>query len=220
MYNGIGIATPRGTGSSGHVTKNLSHVKPECFRAGRDSNSGKLRQRHDQHSTALPIFTGNRGILEHNRKREIEVCLLDFQELLIGQGCTDAEIEEKLRCKRIELMDACGAQSSSGDRHDSISVRKDSHSIAVRKQEDLVRARRAFGIRDIFLSGDGFDPEFQQRRKHEQQDKLARRTYDKELASDRNSRASQGKDSSSSSNSTRHQEERRRARSRSRDRNG
>lgn len=27
MYNGIGLATPRGSGTSGYIQKNLSHIK-------------------------------------------------------------------------------------------------------------------------------------------------------------------------------------------------
>jgi hypothetical protein len=28
MYNGIGLQTPRGSGTSGYVQKNLSYIKP------------------------------------------------------------------------------------------------------------------------------------------------------------------------------------------------
>ena len=208
MYNGIGIATPRGTGSSGHVTKNLSHVKPDFFRNKIDSNSGKLRQKQDQPGAALQVSTGNREILDHNRKREIEVRLLDFQEFLIEQGYSDAEIEEKLVCKRIELMHVCAAQSSSR----SGNVHNDSHSIAIRKQSDIIRARDAFGIRDDFVSGEAFDPEIQQQKKREHQDKRAQRTFDREVldsASDRDSPRA----------GLENPQKRRHARSRSRDRN-
>ena len=32
MYNGIGLTTPRGSGTSGYVQKNLSFVKPQKSR--------------------------------------------------------------------------------------------------------------------------------------------------------------------------------------------
>ena len=177
MYNGIGLTTPRGSGTSGHVIKNLSYVKPDFFRNKLDSNSGKLRQQADQHNAALPLSTGNRDILDHNRKREVEVRLFEFQELLIEQGCTDTEIEEKLACKRIELTEV---KSSSGSGRGRESLRNDTHSIASRKQSELALARNAFGIRDDFVSGAAFDPEIQERKKRERQDERARRTSERE----------------------------------------
>ena len=37
MYNGIGLTTARGSGTSGYVQKNLSHVKPYAQQTQRDS---------------------------------------------------------------------------------------------------------------------------------------------------------------------------------------
>jgi len=37
MYNGIGLATARGSGTSGYVQKNLSFVKPYAQQKQRDS---------------------------------------------------------------------------------------------------------------------------------------------------------------------------------------
>ena len=36
MYNGIGLTTPRGSGTSGYVQKNLSFVKPNQQRSRDD----------------------------------------------------------------------------------------------------------------------------------------------------------------------------------------
>ena len=37
MYNGIGLTTARGSGTSGYVQKNLSHVKPFAQQKQKDS---------------------------------------------------------------------------------------------------------------------------------------------------------------------------------------
>jgi len=37
MYNGIGLTTARGSGTSGYVQKNLSHIKPYAQTNQRDS---------------------------------------------------------------------------------------------------------------------------------------------------------------------------------------
>lgn len=36
MYNGIGLQTPRGSGTSGYVQKNLSFVKPNPLKQRED----------------------------------------------------------------------------------------------------------------------------------------------------------------------------------------
>ena len=104
MYNGIGLTTARGSGTSGHVTKNLSYVKPEFFRNKLDSNSG--RNRVDDSRSAPKVSSGNRDILEHNKKRAVEARLFALQESLVEQGFTDVEIEVKVSRRRQELNDS------------------------------------------------------------------------------------------------------------------
>jgi hypothetical protein len=47
MYNGIGLQTPRGSGTSGYVQKNLSYVKPVA---------GKNRDNFLKDLQALKVF--------------------------------------------------------------------------------------------------------------------------------------------------------------------
>lgn len=169
MYNGIGLTTARGSGTSGHVTKNLSYVKPEFFRNKLDSNSGRNRA-DDSRSSAPKISGGNRDILEHNKKRAVEARLFALQESLVEEGFTDVEIAEKISRRRQELNDAETETTKKGKVSGS-----DSHSIAIRKQEEMVRARNAFGIKDDFVAGEAFDPEVQERKKREAQERRAQR---------------------------------------------
>ena len=169
MYNGIGLTTARGSGTSGHVTKNLSYVKPEFFRNKLDSNSGRNRT-DDSRSNAPKISGGNRDILEHNKKRAVEARLFALQESLVEQGFTDVEIAEKIARQRQELNDTGTETTKTGKVSGS-----DSHSIAIRKQEEMVRARNAFGIKDDFVAGEAFDPEVQERKKREREERRAER---------------------------------------------
>ena len=40
-YNGIGLTTPRGSATSGHVQRNLSHLRPDFYRSKLSANSGE-----------------------------------------------------------------------------------------------------------------------------------------------------------------------------------
>jgi len=92
MYNGIGLSTPRGSATSGYVTKNLTYIKPEFFRNKLSARSGHYEGAED----AKRRTKGNEEILRHNEKRAIEAKLFELQEVLLEQGLTDEEIETKL----------------------------------------------------------------------------------------------------------------------------
>jgi serine/arginine repetitive matrix protein 2 len=73
----IGILTPRGTGTSGHVQANKFNLKRAPV------------PRFGEGQAAAPAAADkkpNQAILEHNRKRQIEVKLLELQDELEEQG--------------------------------------------------------------------------------------------------------------------------------------
>jgi serine/arginine repetitive matrix protein 2 len=75
MYNGVGIVTPRGTGTSGYVQTNkfnLRRAPVPKFGEG----EGK------QHADRKP----NKDILEHNRRRQLEIKLLELSDQLEEAG--------------------------------------------------------------------------------------------------------------------------------------
>ncbi len=76
MYNGIGLTTPRGSGTNGYVQRNLSYVRPHLVRQTIDHNTGKTAKQ--EFSPAI-IQQGNEEILEHARKRQIEVKLFELR---------------------------------------------------------------------------------------------------------------------------------------------
>lgn len=80
MYNGIGLATPRGSGTNGHVQRNWALVRPKekekTYRT--EEELSKL----DASSNRQP----NKEILDHERKRRIELKCAEFAEILEDQG--------------------------------------------------------------------------------------------------------------------------------------
>ena len=86
MYNGIGLSTVRGSGTNGYVQRNTAHISKgraeEKFKTEEDIRSCSLLQvpicpklmlfmcrRLDAQANREP----NLGILEHERKRKLEV---------------------------------------------------------------------------------------------------------------------------------------------------
>lgn len=83
MYNGIGLTTARGSGTSGYVQKNLSTIN-------------KSKQKHEYRTEedikrmeAALNRPPNQEILDHQRKRQIELRCLEEREHLENQGYVD-----------------------------------------------------------------------------------------------------------------------------------
>jgi serine/arginine repetitive matrix protein 2 len=92
MYNGIGLQTARGSGTNGYVQSNKFLVKVRSS-ATRPFGGGA--------PPPGPTISGgvrkpNEDILEHDRKRRIEVKLLVLRETLEERGYTEQEIEERI----------------------------------------------------------------------------------------------------------------------------
>ena len=81
MYNGIGLNTPRGSGTSGYIQKNLSTVKRPKRKHEKDD-----QERDIQRLEASLARPPNKDILDHRRKREIEVKCLEKREKLEDEG--------------------------------------------------------------------------------------------------------------------------------------
>lgn len=87
MYNGIGLTTPRGSGTNGHVQRNLANLNDNksCVPGGNNTNYRYAEE--DLHKLdAILNKQPNKEILDHDRKRKIEVKCLEFEEILEKQG--------------------------------------------------------------------------------------------------------------------------------------
>jgi len=75
MYNNIGLLTPRGTGTSGHVQANKFNMKRAPVPKFQEVQGAPAADKKP-----------NQAILEHNRKRQIEVKLFEYRDQLEDQG--------------------------------------------------------------------------------------------------------------------------------------
>lgn len=150
MYNGIGLETARGSGTNGHVQRNLSFV-----RLGKKDNEKYKTEADINRADAINNRQPNEEILEHERKRKMEVKILEFEEILEDQSYTAEEIAAKVQAFREKLTNE-RKEDLPKDEFGRYSVRE-THQIAAAKQEKNAMLRSAFGISEYFVEGSSFD---------------------------------------------------------------
>jgi len=77
MYNGIGLQTPRGSGTNGHVQRNWAIVRNDRVEGTYKMEESKADQLNKQ---------PNKEILDHVRKRKVEVKCAELADILEDQG--------------------------------------------------------------------------------------------------------------------------------------
>jgi serine/arginine repetitive matrix protein 2 len=80
MYNGIGLQTARGTGTIVYVQRNLSFVRV---------TKEKVDYKPDEEAKKLEAYIskkGNAELLEHERKRKVELKCVEMEDLMTEQG--------------------------------------------------------------------------------------------------------------------------------------
>ena len=106
MYNGIGLTTARGSGTSGYVQSNKFHRQQSRLKRHEFEDLKKIHERGDRgDARGANKREGNREILEHNKKRKIEVELVAFRDALEEdeKNLTESEIEAKVNEERARL---------------------------------------------------------------------------------------------------------------------
>ena len=98
MYNGVGVSSARGTGTSGHVERNLSYVNPAA---------GVTKWKVEKKAVipSSPEELDPRLAL-HEQKRRLELQLLPLRERLEDSGLSDDAIEAQLDMERARLQES------------------------------------------------------------------------------------------------------------------
>ncbi|KAJ4391995.1 RNA-splicing factor [Gnomoniopsis smithogilvyi] len=144
MSDNVGLSTPRGSGTSGYVQRNLAHIRPRDSAAPYPKDLDSLRHRQRQ---------PDKGILEHDRKREIEVKVFELRDELEEQDVDEDEIEDRCDALRKKLLTE---QERDGRR--AAPAKKDLkmhqvHELADAKIKESERLRRALGISKNYEEG-------------------------------------------------------------------
>lgn len=154
MYNGIGLPTPRGSGTNGYVQRNLSALrhKKEQRGGGGEAPPGEEELRRLEASLAKKP---NPEILDHQRKRKVELKCLELSELMEEQGYAEGEIQEKVATFRMMLLEKDVALGEPPDQKPTVT---ETHQLAEANEKKNERLRAAFGISDAYVDGSSFDP--------------------------------------------------------------
>ena len=154
MYNGIGLASVRGSGTNGYVQTNKAFVRAANVRTAVGINNNSTKGHADDFN--LPKQRqANEEILEHQRKRKIEVKVLELREAMEERGYSESDIEQKCSEVRAQLS----SKSFAGG--------KDTHAAAKQKEAEMNRVADAFKIRRDFVEGESFDQNLIEQRKAE-----------------------------------------------------
>ena len=144
MSSNVGLSTPRGSGTSGYVQRNLSHLRPrETFAP---YPSGPDLQKHRQRQP-------DQQILEHNRLREIEVQVFNLRDKLEDEEVDEDEIEARTEELRRKLLKAHEEGKVEGGGGKGKLKQHQVHEMAKAKIEESERLRRALGIREDYEEG-------------------------------------------------------------------
>ena len=96
MYNGIGLQTARGSGTNGYAQSNKFFVKPRSTSGGGPGGRHRPLPLDAAGADGGGMRKPNKEILEHDRKRQVELKLLVLRDALEEHGYTEDEIEERV----------------------------------------------------------------------------------------------------------------------------
>ncbi|KAJ6629240.1 cwf21 domain-containing protein, partial [Mycena sp. CBHHK59/15] len=149
MYNGIGLTTPRGSGTNGYVIRNLSSLRSHEPAQDRASAWDAAPPKHRE---------PDEGILEHERKRKVEVKCLELQLQLEDDGVDEDKIEEQVGALREKLLANLASMNPTAGKIKPA----DTHALAAAKKSELSKMANAFGTRANYVEGDAFNREKQE----------------------------------------------------------
>ncbi|RDW94293.1 Cwf21-domain-containing protein [Coleophoma crateriformis] len=143
MSSNVGLTTPRGSGTSGYVQRNLAHLKPRDQAApySKDLDSLKHRQRQP-----------DKEILEHDRKREVEVKVFELRDRLEDEGVDEEEIEEQTDALRHKLLKEMAKGNGKAGNGRGLKMHQ-VHELAEAKIKQDDRFRSALGISKNYEEG-------------------------------------------------------------------
>ncbi|CAB3405508.1 unnamed protein product [Caenorhabditis bovis] len=144
MYNGIGLQTARGSGTNGYVQSNLSHLLNT--RRKIEYNGEEDLKRMEAELNRKP----NEEILDHNRKRQIELKCVEFEQVLEDKGFDEDEIDRKVGEYRKKLLEQL--ESGELDVDEDLDTR-DTHARRKAAAKNRDRMRSALGLGDDFVAG-------------------------------------------------------------------
>lgn len=169
MSSNVGLSTPRGSGTSGYVQRNLSSLKP------RDNSYGQPYPPRD----SLPRQRKpDKDILAHDRAREIEVKVFELRDKLEDEGKDEDTIDEECDALRERLRKEAASGKGDGGKGRNLKMYQ-VHEMAENKERESEKLRKALGLK----FGEGDDAEHPMARQDRRRQEDIVRRGEKEDAS-------------------------------------
>ncbi|KAK3692666.1 cwf21 domain-containing protein [Podospora appendiculata] len=146
MSDNVGLSTPRGSGTSGYVQRNLAHARPRDMAAPYPRDLDSLRHRQRQ---------PDQGLLEHDRKREVEVKVFELRDKLEDEGIDEEVIDtrcDELRKKLLAEMEKNHRRGGAGGTSKNLKMHQ-VHELADAKIKESERLRQALKISRDYEEG-------------------------------------------------------------------
>jgi len=142
-YNGVGLQTPRGSGTNGYVQRNLAAVPTYRKQVFTD----------DFKKPPTSAKKPNLAIIEHERKRQVEVQLLLYEEKLANMKYSEEEIARKVEKVREQLLQRLRSGKPITDDGPAV----ETHELSAAKEKEMARITAAFGIKNDHVEGAVFE---------------------------------------------------------------
>ncbi|KAI5804076.1 cwf21 domain-containing protein [Peziza echinospora] len=160
MSSNVGLTTPRGSGTSGYVQRNLSHLKPRQHTL---TSPYPLPSSATSSNTTQRLRQPDKSILEHERKRAIEVQCFALRDELEEKGELDEdEIDEQVDELRKKL-------AREGEERGTVMgaakglKRHQVHELAEAKLAENARMEKALGIASDYEEGSHWQKQAQRK---------------------------------------------------------
>ncbi|CAG8472761.1 6928_t:CDS:2 [Ambispora leptoticha] len=158
MYGNVGLATPRGSGTNGYVVRNLSYIRPRKDVVAFES----YEEIAAKNSSALANRTPNKEILEHDKKRQVELECMLLREKLEDENIPEEEIEEKVDAHRQELLSKLDQVKTT-----TTIQEHQTHQLSEAKAAENEKMMKALGIdSSTYSEGAAFDKELQEQKRN------------------------------------------------------
>lgn len=166
MNYGIGVRTPRGTGTSGWVQQSKAYIKQSVIDQHKTStrNKTKIYDEEERKPKGKVVST---AVLEHERKVRIENEVVDwgFEQGFYDPGCTISkeEIIKLTNEKRKEITRK--HEKENLEREEAL--QDGTHEMAKEKEEENAMMKKILQVNDSYRDGDAFNREYQEKRRTE-----------------------------------------------------
>jgi len=164
MYNGVGVSTPRGTGTSGYVQKSLAFYKPK-YKA---SNYKEVLNSFKENPTPVRKVV-NEDILKHEILHKIESQLYSIK--MKNKDLKEDELSQLLKKERNRLENEYLKKDITD---------KNTHAYNLLQERKNEKLKEAFKVKDDYISGEAFDTELQEEKRIKRKQELKKHKKEKE----------------------------------------